>query len=204
MRCVIKSERCLFHLLLSKKIELPSVRRMAMKHLHFHILFILLQCCSFSCSVKAVTINTDLFSIEIPDQWHVEDDKTGVILASGDKVVDKTMLPFLSIQYCAIGDAPKFEKFYKCTEASCSQESLDFLFSEKGFTLAPIKTRMNSDETVEYSTEGLIEYNNGSVLAYVRCGHSVQVYISMVSDQPLEVSRNMFSKIVRSLNLMNK
>lgn len=175
-----------------------------MKHLHFHILFILLQCCSFSCSVKAVKINTDLFSIEIPEQLHIENDKTGVILASGNKVVDKTMLPFLSIQYCAIGDAPKFEKFYKCTEA-CSQKSPDFLFSEKGFiTLAPIKTRMNSDETVECTTEGLIEYNKGSALAYLRCGHSVQVYISMASDQPLEISRSMFSKIVRSLNLMNK
>jgi hypothetical protein len=163
------------------------------------ILLLALLQSSAANAANAAMLDTNLFTLEVPDQWQIEDNKTNLVLVIGNKIVDGVPLPSLSIQYCMIGDQLKPLSLSRC-DKPCTERSLDFLFNEK-------KSGLNfSQTTSEKKPNGIIEYSakvthsgDISAMATLSCSSTGQAYISLVSDQPKEKSEELFSIILRSL-----
>jgi hypothetical protein len=152
-----------------------------------------------SCAANAAMVNTNLFSLEVPDQWRIEDNKTSVILVMGNKVVDGMPLPFLSIQYCMVGDSSKPSGLRRCDEP-CAERSLDFSSNEKtkGLNFSQITTQTKPNGVIEYSTEATYS-DSIAAMATLSCSSTGQAYISLVSEQTKEMSKEIFTIILRSL-----
>jgi hypothetical protein len=160
----------------------------------FLLLFLLL-----TPAVNAEIISTSLFTLDVPNHWHVEDNKTSVVIATGSRVVDNASLPFLSIQYCKNGDTSTTPAARHC-DTPCSKKSLYFLArnSNEDIQFSPITYATKPNGTAEYSVETTLP-NNGSAFATLSCSENAQVYVSMVSGEARNIAKPMFEKIVSSL-----
>jgi hypothetical protein len=75
-----------------------------------------------SLAARAESVTTPLFVINVPDGWHIEDNKSSVVLIMGDRVRDGAPLPFLSVQYCVAIAAlePALTTCPHCESLACS------------------------------------------------------------------------------------
>ena len=170
-----------------------------MKNRHRFLLLTLL----YQHSVSAAKIETDLFSIDVPDQWRVEDDKSSTILVMGDRILDQTPMPFLGIQYCAQTDLLGAE-VKPCNEP-CSEKSLDFLTSEQfgDLTFSAVVKHMKKGGIVEYSTEAVSPILRSTMFAAQSCSNAGQVYVFLVSDQSNEDAKSVFESVIGSIKWKN-
>ena len=150
--------------------------------------------------VSAATIETALFSIDVPDQWNVEDNKASIILVMGDRIRDRMPMPFLSIQYCTLTEPPADSDLRRCNDP-CSKKSLSFLTDRqpRGVKLSPIAEVRKPNRIVEYSTESASSPNGGVAFATLSCSSTGQVYVSLVSDEPKNDAKAVFNSVVESI-----
>jgi hypothetical protein len=167
-----------------------------MKNTHYLPLLILLHV----CAGRAATVDTEIFSIDIPDQWKVEDNKSDVILAMGNRVRDRTPLPFLSIQYCTVAEPSAGSTLRRC-ENPCTDESLAFLAESQppGFKVSAVTKDAKPNGVVEYSVEATAARLGGIAFATLSCSTAGQAYVSLVSDQSEKETKRVFSLIIESI-----
>ncbi len=152
-----------------------------------------------SFCLNAETISTELFTIETPNHWIVEDDKLSAIAVTGKKIVDATPLPFLLIQYCKNSKASSPNGPRHC-DATCSKKSLESSFrnSNKDMQFSSIVYNVKPSGAIEYSAEATIP-KNGSAFATLSCTTHAQVYVSMLSDEEKTIAKPVFERIMSSL-----
>ena len=147
---------------------------------------------------QAKSIETAMFSIEVPSQWEVEDNKSDVILVMGNRLRDRTPMPFLSVQYCAT-KLPNGAEATQCDEP-CSEKSLAFLKEDdsEGFQTSAVVNSIQQDGSVQFKTE-LIASPEIVGFMVLSCSDAGQVYLSLTSDQPQSEAKRVFNSIVSSL-----
>ena len=148
---------------------------------------------------SAATVNTTLFTIEVPDQWQVQDDKTSTILVTGSKISDGMPSPFLSIQYCVTSASLKSPGQSQC-DRTCSEKAQSLTSNDKlnGTEFSPIKKSEKEKDVTEYSVELQVPATISALMA-LSCSGSGQVHVGLVSDEPKEVTKQLFEKILKSL-----
>ena len=148
----------------------------------------------------SATIITDLFSLEVPDEWVVEGDKAGLVTAGEAKLVGSMPSPFLSVQYCFSNELPKDSIHYRCN-TPCSSESAKKLTSSERLQEAQfsvVKKVRKDDGTTQYTTE-LVSPVPVAMHTSLSCSARGQIVISLVSDLPRDSARMQFGEILKSL-----
>jgi len=164
------------------------------------ILKCLLVCALFqSFAASAATITTALFSIDLPDQWGVEDNKSSIVLAAGKDLVGSHPSPFLSIQYCAVGAHATRPDVHPC-DKPCSEASLHEMLGEnpQGIVLPPVTRRQRPDGGIELSMVTARSENENGRLA-LACSASAQLYIWFMSSGTAKETDTLFANILASL-----
>jgi hypothetical protein len=173
-----------------------TVRALRMK-IKRYLLALALTCVAV---VNAATIETPLLSVQVPDRWRIEDNKSSVILVTGNTIRDRTPMPFLTIQYCLFSEPPVGSDMVRCDEP-CSEKSLKFPTEQKsrGTKFATIVKSTNASGTVEYSTGATDSRLGLEMFALVSCGKAGQVYVGFVSDQEKKEAKSTFGSVVKSI-----
>jgi hypothetical protein len=150
-----------------------------------------------SLAVRAGSVATPLFAIDVPDGWTIEDDESSVVLIMGDRVRDGAPAPFLSVQYCFANEPAKGSRQVRC-DKPCSQERFDSMAEAGGMQFSPVV----KDESVE----GVTQYRtyatsppDASAFAALLCSQNGQVYIALVSDESRKEAEAIFDEVVSSL-----
>ncbi|MES2039376.1 MAG: hypothetical protein V4495_16205 [Pseudomonadota bacterium] len=159
-------------------------------------LFILI---STAFSASATTVKTKLFSIDVPDEWKIEDNRTSIFLAFGNNVVDRTPLPFLSVQYCQ-NDVPQKDSSQPRCNLPCDDEANNLMsgFPQKEMRFSPVKKSEKENGVTEYSSE-LTSPAVVSTFITLACNSKGQVHVALSSDLPRLVAKQLFAKILASL-----
>lgn len=150
-------------------------------------------CLHAAGNALAETVTTELFRVSVPDGWMVENDESAMVIAGGNRIVDRMPMPFLSIQGCADG----FEHS-PCT-APCSEESLSFE-QHHDMKLSPVTRRVTPDGVVELRTQGTTQ-EKLVVFAALTCSSRSQLYMSLVSDESVERAEKVFDAMLSSILL---
>lgn len=159
----------------------------------------LLACALFqSFAANAATINTALFSIEVPDQWHIEDNKSGIVLALGRDLVGSHPSPILWMQYCAVGDNAKPAGVIPC-DKPCSEKPLIELMGEgaKESLRAPVR-RERPNGVTEWSIVAVSSESEFGQIALL-CHASAQVFLSFTSAGPSKEAASLLARMLDSL-----
>jgi len=158
--------------------------------------FVLIVNCT---AANATTITTSLFSIEVPDQWKVEDNKASIVLAFGSKALNGMPSPFLSVQYC-VNNTPSEESGQNRCNQLCNEKAINLTSNTKlqGAQFSPLEITTKEEDVTEYSSE-LISPSPFTALVTLSCSRHGQVYFSLVSDSPHETTKKQFADIVKSL-----
>lgn len=151
-----------------------------------------------AASANATPISTGLFSLEVPDEWTIESNQTSTILVFGNKLVDGMRSPFLSIQYCSIGNPSKETGENACTR-SCEEEAAALTDNlRKSFQTFPVAKTTRDDSTTELVAE-MGPADTAIGLVGLLCSKRGQVHIGMVADVPRDLRSTQFSRILKSL-----
>jgi hypothetical protein len=130
----------------------------------------------------------------VPSQWKVEDNKSDVILVMGDRIRDRTRMPFLSIQYCATKLSAGAETT-QCDQP-CSEKSLEFLKEDsEGFQTSAVVSAIQADGSVQFKTE-LVAPSKFVGVMILSCSTAGQVYLALASDQPQSEVIHVLNSIV--------
>ena len=150
-------------------------------------------------AVIAATIDTSLFTIEVPDSWQIQDNKRSTILLMGSKVVDGMPSPFLSIQYCAASTSLKLPEQSLCAK-TCEEEAKTLTSNDKpnSAEFSPVNRLEKEKGVIEYSVE-LQSPVPISALQTLSCSSSGQTHVGLVTDDSQAVAKQLFEKIVKSL-----
>ena len=150
-------------------------------------------------AANAATLITNIFSIEVPSQWQVQDNKTSTFLVTGNNVIDGVSSPFLSIQYCVSRFPPKVSGQRQCT-VPCSEQLNDLTSNSKlkDAKFSPIVKIEKENGVTEYSTE-LVSPTTISALIALSCSSQGQIHIALESDLQKEVTKRQFEEILNSL-----
>jgi hypothetical protein len=132
------------------------------------------------------TIETELFSIQVPRTWKIEDNKHSIVIASGDHKRGNVLLPHLTVQYC-----PKRNQCQPC--------SLDFLTGvpSQGAVWGPVNTVDRGSGVKEHRAAS--SWRETNTLASMLCGPLGQIYVGYVTDQSVDQADRQFSGILESL-----
>lgn len=142
----------------------------------------------------AETVTTELFTVEVPDGWTVENDEVAIVIAGGNRIVDRMPMPFLSIQACAEG----FDS--SPCKAPCSQDALSFS-QARGMTFSPVTRRVAPSGVVELRARGAVPPDFVAFVA-LSCTSQAQVYVSLASDESVEQAERVFEAVLASIKLM--
>ena len=151
-----------------------------------------------SLAVRAESVATPLFVMNVPDGWTIEDNKSSVVLISGDRVRDRMPMPFLSVQYC-FANAPAEGSFQRRCEEPRSEERLALQAEATGIRFSPVVKDVSAQGVTQYRTHA-ISPREASAFAALLCGHAEQVYVSLVSDESSKEAEPMFNDVVSSLH----
>jgi hypothetical protein len=150
-------------------------------------------------SAAATTVTTELFTIEIPGGWGIENDEAGVIVAYGERIVDRAPVPFLSIQYCTNSTAhsatSKQSHMSACT-GRCVAEAFSSFKEQKG-TIAPVERRVTPDGIVELRTR-VAEPPSFASIGF-SCSALGQVYVALASDESADQVEKTFGAVFSSI-----
>ena len=150
-----------------------------------------------SLAVRAESVATPLFVMNVPDGWTIEDNKSSVVLISGDRVRDRMPMPFLSVQYC-FANAPAEGSFQRRCEEPRSEERLALQAEATGIRFSPVVKDVSAQGVTQYRTHA-ISPREASAFAALLCSRTGQVYVSLVSDESRKEADAMFSDVVLSL-----
>lgn len=142
---------------------------------------------------SAKTVQTELFDIDVPDEWQVEDNKLSIIFASGTALRDGMPIPSLSIQYCLIEENAS-ARTPRCDQ-SCSAQALTRLLG-RGIHVSPagIQTRDTTDFHAEKSLG-----NDASAAALMVCGAKGSVYLALIAQERMAITVERLRAIRKSL-----
>lgn len=162
--------------------------------------FVLLALLLAAGSSNAENFDAGPFSIAIPERWVIEYDKSGVIYAAEIRGEKRS---HLSIQYCL--DEKKqtsLPNLVACPKP-CGPESLDRQLStartKQGIEFSSISTHTTFAGLTEYSSEARAKERSPRVMAKLICAPRGQVYMTLVSDQPSAVVKELFTTISSSV-----
>ena len=139
-------------------------------------------------------IYNDLFSIEVPADWEIENNKfRQIIIANSKDTYDGWPTEMLMTDYCVIGGQPKEAKAVQC--GTCSEKIfIDILRQEKNHDGDyPIEKTINQGVT-EFKVE-LIS-NDGAKISKLLCHKNGHVFMMFMSSRkPTEGFNNIFQSI---------
>jgi hypothetical protein len=150
-----------------------------------------------SLAVRAESVATPLFVIDVPEGWTIEDNKSSMVLIMGDRVRDRMPMPFLSVQYC-FANEPAQGSFQRRCEEPCSEKRLTSQAEVRGMRLSPVVKDVSAQGVTQYRTHA-ISPREPSAFAALLCSNTGQVYVSLVSDEPRKEAEAMFNDVVLSL-----
>jgi hypothetical protein len=165
-----------------------------------HVLSTLLLA-SASWMAQAATVETELFSIDIPTRWTVENNEANIIFAFGDRVVEGNPAPQLSVLHCSNDPSAK-EKGMSFCKKTCSEEASDIeRDSVTGDPPLPptVRTIHKNDGSSQFTHE-LAVTPSITVSTALSCNKKGQVLLRLTSDQPMEIARKQFFEILASLH----
>ena len=150
-----------------------------------------------SLVARAESVATPLFVINVPDGWHIEDNKSSVVLIMGDRVRDGAPMPFLSVQYCVA--KPEEGSFQRRCDEPCSEKRLTSQAEARGMRFAPVVKEESAEGATQYRTHSVSPREPSGFVALL-CSNTGQVYISLASDEPKKEAEAMFNDVVSSLH----
>jgi hypothetical protein len=150
-----------------------------------------------SLAARAESVATPLFVINVPDGWHIEDNKSSVVLIMGDRVRDGTPMPFLSVQYCVV--KPEEGSLQRRCDEQCSEKRLTPQAETRGMRFAPVVKDVSAEGVTQYRTH-VISPREASGFVALLCSNTGQVYVSLVSDESQKEAEAMFDNVVSSLH----
>ena len=156
--------------------------------------------CGFAArSAAATTVTTELFTIEVPAGWEIENNESSVIVAYGGRIVDRTPVPFLSIQYCTnstVNSATKKQSDLSACTNRCVAAAFSSFKPPKG-TISRVERRVTANGTVELRTNIAVPPNFASV--GFSCSALGQVYVALASDQSSDQVEETFEAVLSSI-----
>jgi len=166
--------------------------------LHMNRALLIAALAILSHPVSAKEIRTELFTVDVPSEWKVEDNKQSIVLAMGPSMAGGLPTPFLSIQYCSSGEVDG-KNLVKCNE-QCSDKSLSLLLKKRlsGIVFSPITEEKNESGDVAFHSEANAD-GKVSVAATMVCGIKGNIYISLVSENSTTTSTRLLKTVQRSL-----
>ena len=150
-----------------------------------------------SFAVRAESVATPLFVIDVPDGWTIEDNKSSVVLIMGDRVRDRMPMPFLSVQYCFDSERTQ-GSFQRRCEEPCSEKRLPLQGETRGMRFSPVVKDVSAEGVTQYRTHAIAP-REASAFAALLCSSTGQVYVSLLSDESREKAEAMFNDLVLSL-----
>ena len=145
--------------------------------------------CAFAGgNAAAKTVTTELFTVEVPDGWTIEDDESGAIAVMGSRIVARTPMPALLIQYCNLSACSR----------PCSEDTLRWSRDHGDITVSRVTRRVMPDGTVALRTNVISEPNAVSI-GGLFCSPLGQVTVGFASDESREQAERVFETAFSSI-----
>jgi hypothetical protein len=147
----------------------------------------------------AETVSTDLFSLEVPDQWTIEGTQPDSLMVLGGQAQDALPLPILTAQYCVSGVAGRDSGHAQCAQACDASARGMNSYAQRGPTrFSPLHKSRRGSDAVEYRSE-MTAGASVHVVVALSCSKHGQVFLSLVSDQDRDAANSQFEAILKSL-----
>lgn len=148
---------------------------------------------------NAASHETELFSIEVPDELFVQNNKRGTATAVGKKIIDGMPSPYLMIQSC-FNNPPAGNPVYNHCNTPCDESAKKLVSSNKlrGSKYSELKKENTNESTIRFYSE-LISPAPFSAFISISCSKQGQVIISFITDAQRDTARNQYNEIIGTL-----
>ncbi|MDB5801462.1 MAG: hypothetical protein JWL63_2401 [Rhodocyclales bacterium] len=169
--------------------------------------FVLYACMSAVCAEQ---VNTDFFSINLPDTWDTQNETIAYIVSKGNEGrVNMEMYPDFAGYYCIYASDPRKGKHVDCP-TPCSEETLERLLggsrAPKSFKIAGTKKTQQKNGNSEYTSayeitrqRGVNKVDRVATAVSLSCRKNGQFYFSLSTTSDLDKTEKLFNEIKSSI-----